>query len=56
MKVGDLVRHKYTGRIHIVTSVISREIMTAKLVTLLGFPINRVFNVPRDIEALDESR
>jgi hypothetical protein len=45
MKVGDLVRHIYTGRLYLVASVISHS-----LVTLVGYPPNQAFNTQTDLE------
>ena len=45
MKVGDLVRHIYTGKLYLVASIVSH-----KLVTLVGFPVNQCFNITVDIE------
>jgi hypothetical protein len=51
MKVGDLVRHIYTGKIYLVARKIS-----AGLVTLVGFPPNQAFNTWTDLELINEGR
>jgi len=45
MKVGDLVRHIYTGRLYLIASVVSHS-----LVTLVGYPSTQYFNTTTDVE------
>ena len=49
MKVGDLVRRKSTGTLHIVLSD------SPWFIYLSGFPLNQVFS-RRDVEVISASR
>jgi hypothetical protein len=51
MKVGDLVRHIYTGKLYLVATRLSAE-----LVTLVGFPPNQAFNTHADLETVNANR
>jgi len=51
MQVGDLVRHIYTGKLYLVATRLSAE-----LVTLVGFPPNQAFNTHADLEIVNETR
>ena len=52
MKVGDLVRHIYTGKLYLIAGVG----LYRHSVTLVGWPANQVFNTQTDLELVNEDR